>query len=165
MSRRLALVPTILLVMCAAAGCPAKKAEVAGVGSWVFGRTTLKDAEGGGRCLPPSDGSVQCIMHTSVNIGAQPAQTFLYFPSAEKNAPLLEISLVIRACQLEDATKALETQLGKPAEVANEGKIRYWTLKHMFVSARLPAPGGVECEINFVDPKDTKRIEDLRAGK
>lgn len=160
-----ALLATAAALTLVTSACDKKKAEVGGVGTYMFGQTKRKDVGPEGRCLPPSDGIVQCIMQKSIVIGAQPGMTYLYFGSDDPQAPLLEVSVVIRGCQLDDAAKALETQLGAPSEVKDEGKSRFWRLKHMFVAARLPVKGGVECHVNFVDPKDTKRIEDLIAGE
>jgi predicted small lipoprotein YifL len=137
-----------------------------GVGPWQFGKTKLADAEAAGRCLPAgSGGTVMCVGLSAIQIGAQPAQTDLYFKSADKNAPLLEISLTVRACDVENAGAALDKVLGPAKETSPDGRIRSWTYETMFVVAQLPAKGSMECLVNFVDPKDTQRIADLKAGK
>jgi hypothetical protein len=143
--------------------CQKKAGDPDGVGPWQFSKSKLADAETAGRCLPPQ-GFVQCVGLSSIQIGKQKAETDLYFASEAKDANLVEIALSIRSCDVSDAGQALEKVLGPAKETLMDGKLRTWSYSTMFVSARLPAKGSSECLINFVEPKDTARIAELRAG-
>jgi hypothetical protein len=145
-------------------GCKHKPSDPNGVGPWQFGKTKLSDAEATGRCLP-GEGATMCVGLSALQIGKQPAQTDLYFASSDKNAPLIEIALTVRACDVADAGAALDKVLGPSKDVSPDGKLRFWSYQPMFVAAKLPAKGSVECQVNFVDPKDSKRIAELRAGE
>jgi hypothetical protein len=157
------------IVACAAlllagGACDKKKSDPNGVGPWQFGKSKLADAEAAGRCLP-GDGVVQCVGLSGIQIGKQAAQTDLYFKSNAKDAPLIEISLIIRACDAEAAGAALEQVIGPPTSASKDNRAHFWKWSTMFVAAQLPAKGSIECLISFVEPKDEARIAELQAGQ
>lgn len=144
--------------------CERKPPEVAGVGRYVFGSTVLKDVRSSMRCMPTSFGEIQCLTTKGVQIGGQTGHTQLYFPKDADDAHLLEVAVTLRACEVEEAAAALDQQLGPPSEVKDGGTRRFWRRKHMVVAAELPTKGSIECNVNFVDPSDTGRIDELVNG-
>ena len=154
----------VVVAVAAAAGCKRKESGPNGVGPWQFGKSKLADAEAAGRCLP-GDPPIQCIGLSAVQIGKQVAATELYFASGESSAPLLEISLTVRTCDVAEAGSALEGVIGPVTEQSKDGRLKFWAMKEMFVVAQLPAKGTRECLVNFVEPKDTARIEELKKGE
>ena len=161
---RLGLLFLLAASLALAGACAKKHSDPDGVGPWQFGKSKLADAEAAGRCLP-GQGSVQCVGLSSISIGAQPAQTDLYFKSDAKDAPLIEIVLTIRTCDAAAAGTALEAVLGPPTSVDKGGALRFWSWSTMFVAAQLPEKGSIECMVNFVEPKDDARIAELKAGQ
>jgi hypothetical protein len=135
-----------------------------GVGPWNFKRSTLADAEAAGRCLAIEGGFMQCLGLSAMQVGGQPANVQLYFQSADKSAPLIEISLSIRTCKAAEVAADLTTRLGEPKDVLDGGKTLFWAPKGMFVRAQVPEKGSGVCVITFVTPTDATRIEDLKKG-
>ncbi len=158
-----ALTVVALALAMLAPGCKRKVADPNGVGDYQFGKTTLGSIQKLTRCNP--DGAYTLCMGQALpatKIGAQPANTDLYFKGTDATSPLVEIALTIRGCQPEDAAKALTTVLGKPDSESHDKKM-YWTGKLMFTSAKLPAHGSIQCEVNFVEATDADRIKELKA--
>jgi hypothetical protein len=135
-----------------------------GVGPWNFKRSRLADAEAAGRCMPIEGGFVQCIGLTSMGLGGQDAHVQLYFKSADKNAPLMEISLSVKTCQPPAVAADLIARIGEPKDRRDGDKTLFWSLPGMFVRALVPEKGSGECLVTFVSPADKARIEDLQKG-
>ncbi|MSP17318.1 MAG: hypothetical protein EXR73_12055 [Myxococcales bacterium] len=162
---KLTLAVLAVAVALASLACERPPAEVNGVGEYVLGKTLRRDMEGKARCEPINDGKeTHCMVASSIRLGAQAAQTSLYFQGTAPASPLLEIALTVRVCRLNDAIAALVGALGDPSDGSTE-KLRFWRLGRMFVSAKLPAKGGIQCEVNFVTTADKQRVADLEAGE
>ena len=136
-------------------GCGRKKAELAGVGDWRFGITTLKDA---GRC-ETNEQPVWCF-EMPLSVAGHTVEPNLYFESAEPEAKLVEILLSFSGCREAEVGKWLDDGRGAPSE-ERAGR-RYYARKKVFVSAQLPAEPS-RCEISFVLPDDAERIAKLKA--
>jgi hypothetical protein len=148
----------------ACVSCKRKSPEPNGVGDYQFGKTVLGDIDGKKtRCNPAGD-YMLCMGQAlpATKIGAQPANTDLYFKGNDPKAPLVEIALTIRACNTDDAGKALTTVLGKPDQDSN-AKRMFWSGKIMFASAKLPAKDSIECQVNFILATDADRMKELKA--
>lgn len=155
----------VIVVLVSGVACKKATSDPNGVGPWQFGKSKLKDAEDAGRCLPGTGTEMYCVGMSATMIGKQAAETTVYFGTNAKDSPLLEIALAVHACDPAAAAASLEAVLGPAKESLDEGRLRFWPLSTMFVSAKLPAKGSIECDVNFVTPKDAARIADLRAGK
>jgi hypothetical protein len=161
---RMLLVLASLLPL-ALAACDKKPQDPNGVGPWQFGRSKLADAETAGRCLPIEGGQMHCIGLSAMQVGGQVGDTQVYFASAEKSAPLIEISLAIKACDASAVANDLGGRIGMPQERGPDGATLYWSLSTMFVRALVPDKKTGESQLNFVLPTDAQRIADLKAGK
>lgn len=140
-------------------GCERKKPEPNGIDLWEFGKSTLAQAKTRTRCQAQDD-LTWCFGARELGLGKQGAQVQLFFKGHEDTAPLAEIALTVRACQGDELGASLERVLGVPERHAKSGdKKLFWRKPLMFVVADLAASGG--CEINFVEPADTKRIAEL----
>jgi len=141
-------------------GCQQKQ-EINGLGPYVLNETKLEYGQQRSRCQPDGD-ITWCFGAPPIKVGTQPATVDLYFNGHENSALLIEIALRVRSCKADEIDGALTQALGPASE--SRDKLRFWKGKAAFVSAKLRA-SGVSCEINFVDPKDQKRIESLEQGK
>jgi hypothetical protein len=162
---RLASVLLLVTTFALVSGCKKPNEDPNGVGPWMFGRSKLADAEAAGRCLPLEGGEMHCIGLTVMTVGGQAAETQVYFKSKDKDAALIEISLGIRACDAKAVAADLTQRIGPPKSQSADGALLTWSLSTMFVRALVPDKQTGECQINFVDPKDEARINDLKAGK
>ncbi len=160
--------PLLLIALCVtalAAGCGKKNEDPNGVGPWQFGRSKLADAEAAGRCLPIEGGQMHCIGLSAMQIGGQVGDTQAYFGSAEKSAPLMEITIIIKACEPQAVAADLSTRIGPATSQSKDGKQQFWKMSTMFVRALVPDVATGECQVNFVSLKDTQRIADVEAGR
>ena len=160
MTRILAVALAAVALAAAAPGCQ-RKAELGGIGPYLLGKTRLVDGEVNFRCEPSGEVTF-CFGGPVVAVGDQPAAVSLYFAGTDKMSPLVEIFLNVRSCKVDALDAVLGKLLGPPTE--SRDKRRFWVLKRMFVAAALRTTGA-SCELSFVDPRDEKRIAELRAGK
>jgi len=152
---------SILALSIAFLGCgDRKRAEITGVGPYVLGTMTLKEASGA--CNPDKE-MTWCTTLRAVAVGEQSAGVDLYFDGHGDNASLVEILLVIRGCRFDSAKSALTHEMGKPTEEL-EGRM-VWTGKRAVVIARLPGEQPTVCEVSFVHPSRVRTIEYLKTGK
>jgi hypothetical protein len=154
----------VALVVVSLSSCkPRPKPEPNGLGPWEFGKTTLADARKRTSCLQNGE-YWECMPEgtgmQSIKVGEQASGLKPIFRGADDKAPLVEIYLEFRACQVPAVTEWLVKTLGKPDEGSSEKKA-FWTKKLMFVGAFLPAKGGT-CEISFVTIDDAERIKYLK---
>ena len=157
---RTILASALLVVACGA--CGSREPEPNGIGPYVLGKTRLVDGKISFRCEPGGE-LTHCFGGPEVAVGTQAAQVDLYFAGTGDDAPLAEIFLSVRACRTDEVGQAMAQALGPPGEQAETRML--WNRKLVFVEAKLPAPGGSACELSFVDPKDTKRVAELKAGR
>ena len=128
--------------------CKRKRAKINGIGEWVIGKTTLASSQ----CLSAKDGELSwCTNNHGVGIGHQTATVDLYFRGHQDNAPLIEIHLAIRGCQVEQARAALVEILEEPH--VSVDLTLFWDETKAVVVARLPARHGL-CLIHFVAPTE-----------
>ena len=156
-------VKAVLLAVAVAGGiaCKQRQADVNGIGPYVLGTMKLSDAQVLGRCTPDGD-IMWCFLAREIPLGDQSASVDLYFRGTKPDAPLDEIILEVRACHEEQALAALVKALGEPDE--SPPRRRIWRRQHAFILGRF-RDGETSCQINFVDPSDQKRIDDLRKDK
>src|SRR5262247_2321209 len=127
--RRSGAILAILAVL-GASGCQERKQEYNGIGQYLIRKTKLVDGKVSFRCQPSGNNLSWCFGGPEVKIGDQPASVSLYFNGQNDDAPLSEIALAVRACDVERAEKALVKALGAPSETAE--KQLFWTKKAMF---------------------------------
>lgn len=137
--------------------CGTRVPDTSGVGPYVLGFTHLVDGEVNARCQPSQE-LTWCFGSPEITLGTQPASVDLYFAGHGKEAPLVEIVLAVRACNVPVVTAALDKAMGAPTE--SLPKRRQWSRRSAFVLAKLPG-SGTTCEIHFVAPSDPQRIAAL----
>jgi hypothetical protein len=147
-----------VLVACLLA-CSARAPDTSGVGPYVLGSTKLADGEVNARCQP-TDELTWCFGSPQIALGAQSATVDLYFGGHGKDAPLVEIVLAVRSCQVPVVEAALDKAIGAASE--SGPKRRVWSRRSAFILAKLPG-SGTTCEVYFVAPSDKKRIAALRS--
>lgn len=155
MSRRAVTAAVTLALLVCLAACSRKKAPVGGIGEWKLNETTLGQAPG---FCNPDESITMCSHAATIGFGGQSADIHLYFRGSEPDAPLVEISVVVKACDPEAAERTLTDLLGAPVE--KRDKRAFWRSSGSFVAAQLPAEAR-RCEISFVAPDDADRIAEL----
>jgi hypothetical protein len=148
----------VCLLAMAMPACSRKQGAIDGIGEWHLGKTQKKE---GYVCTPQPDGITFCSSQPQMTIAEQAADVLLYFAGDRDDSLLVEIILSINRCRPEGVALAFENQLGPPTEIA--GTVRVWSGKAAMIIAQLPASDG-RCEINFVDPRDQKRIGQIRGA-
>lgn len=156
-------VSKILPVLAAAAlasqaGCKHERGEIDGIAEYQLGVTTVAD----GVVCTPRESYTWCSNNPKVAIGGQAATVDLYFDGKEKTSTAVEILLTVSNCKEEPILESLKKELGQPTQ--SVGARWIWRGKKAVIVAQLPAEPGT-CEINFLHPSQTERIEKLTSPR
>ncbi|HUH03495.1 MAG TPA: hypothetical protein VML75_15970 [Kofleriaceae bacterium] len=152
----------VVMSMALAAGCGKRETPMDGIGTLKFGKSTLDDW--GYPCNPPSNGQTYCQASPLekahfVSLGGQNGAAGALFGGTEKTAPLVEIDILVERCNGPELRAWLKSQVGTASE-EREGAA-FWKQKIVFIAAVVP-PGTGECKVNFVETKNTARVDKLR---
>jgi hypothetical protein len=133
-----------------------------GIGDFKFGKSTLDDW--GYSCNPPSNGQTYCQSNPLekahyVSLGGQNGAVGALFGGTDKTAPLVEIDILFERCDGPALRGWLKKQFGTASE-EREGAA-FWKQKIVFIAAKVP-PGTGECRVNFVEAKNTARVDKLK---
>lgn len=156
------VVTAMAMSLALAAGCSKRETPMDGIGSLKFGKSTL--ADWGYPCNPPSNGQTYCQASPLekahfVSLGGQNGAAGALFGGTEPSAPLVEIDILVERCNGPELRGWLRSQFGTPSE-ETEGAA-FWKQKIVFIAAKVPPSTG-ECKVNFVETKNTARVDKLR---
>ncbi len=164
------------------AGCEGRKAEPAGIGYWVFGRTTLANVHSG-NCQPTelSDGrkATWCFAHPPIKFGKRVADVDAYFlgteppplpPDATKEQrdarkaeleklPLIEVQLKVRGCVEDEVDRWMRERFGPPIETKSTRQ--YWKNSFLWAAAFLPSEPS-RCLVHFLPLSENAEIERIK---
>jgi hypothetical protein len=151
------------LIAVALVACSAAPEEYAGVGPWVFGKTTLRHATG--RCIPEDLALYErrgsyCTLQPPLKIAGRPSDVDLYFDGEDPASRLVEIRIYVRGCDEEKTLAFFRSILGEP--VGTAGAKVFHHNRHLFAAITAPSEPG-RCKIRMVPAGETAAIAKLRA--
>jgi hypothetical protein len=143
-------------------GCSRREPEFAGVGPWLFTRTTLRDVTGG-ICQPTdlNDGrkGTWCFAQKPFRIGSRSAEVDLYFLGTDKAATLIEIQLKVRGCHEDELEQWMRSAFGPPIE--NKPTRAYWKNAFLWAAALMPSEPG-RCIVHFLPLSENAEIDRIK---
>jgi hypothetical protein len=156
-SARAAIAIAVLVAACG------RDAEPAGVGRYVFGRTTAGQVTDG-VCQPTdlSDGrkATWCFALPPIKVGKRVAEVDAYFLGSDKTAPLIELQLKVRGCIEDEVDRWMRERFGPPIET--KATREYWKNSFLWAAALLPSEPA-RCVIHFLPIAENAEIERLKA--
>ena len=160
--RTLLLLAALAAVATCLGACDTKAPEPAGLGSYIFGRTTAASIHDG-VCQPTdaSDGRkiTWCFELPPVKVGDRVAEVDAYFGGTDKTAPLIELQLKVRGCVEDEADRWLRARYGAPYETKSTRE--YWKNSFIWIAAKLPSEPG-RCLIHFLPVSEGSEIERIK---
>jgi hypothetical protein len=142
--------------------CSAREPEPAGVGRWLFTRSTLADVTDG-ICQPTdlNDGrkGTWCFAQTPFRIGGRTAEVDLYFLGTVKSARLIELQLKIRGCHEDELEQWMRSAFGPPIE--NKPTRAYWKNAFLWAAALMPSEPG-RCLVHFLPLSENAEIARIK---
>ena len=179
----LTLVAATFAGIAALAACKGRKGEPAGIGNYVFGRTTLANVHKA-VCQPTelTDGrkATWCFALPPVKVGKRVGEVDAYFLGnpppllgddatkeqieADKieraKLPLIEVQLKIRGCVEDEVDRWMRERFGPPIETKSTRQ--YWKNSFLWAAAFLPSEPG-RCLVHFLPLSENAEIERLKA--
>jgi hypothetical protein len=157
--RPAALLCALVLAASGFAGCKREPAEVDGLGPYRVGVMKMKDFRGAA-CRKIDDGVSHCATFETIEVAGHRAGIDLFFADEDLESPLVEVLLSVQRCRESDAAAAFVEMLGAPGE--RLGRVLVWPGDKVVAIATLPREPDL-CELSFLSPDQTGRIERLRA--
>lgn len=181
---RSALVAAALVASCGGllGACKGRKGEPAGLGYYIFGRTTRASVHDG-ICQPTelTDGrkATWCFALPPVKVGKRVAEVDAYFLGTEPPAlpegatkeqrderkaaleklPLIELQLKVRGCVEDELDRWMRERFGPPIE--SKSTREYWKNSHLWAAAFLPSEPG-RCIVHFLPLSENAEIDRLK---
>jgi hypothetical protein len=153
------LLALILLI----AACDSHAPEPAGLGSYVFGRTTVANIHDG-VCQPTeaSDGRklTWCFELPPIKVGDRVADVDAYFGGTDKTSPLIELQLKVRGCIEDSVDRWLRARFGPPYETKSTRE--YWKNSFVWIAAKLPSEPG-RCLVHVLPIAEGSEIARIHA--
>jgi hypothetical protein len=148
-------------ILVVSSGCK-RENPIDGIGAFRFGKSTLGDW--GYACDKRKDGTTWCQNNPlekshHVSLGGQDAYVGALFAGTADDAPLAEIELHVEHCKADELRSWLKHTFGDPT-TEKEGAV-FWKKKILYIAAKVP-PSGSECDVNFVEAKNSARISELQ---
>jgi hypothetical protein len=150
----------VLLV--AFVACKERTPEPAGVGPYVFGKSTLAGIHDG-VCQPTDleDGrkATWCFTLPPIKVGKRVAEVDAYYLGSDKTAPLIELQLKVRGCVEDEADRWMREHFGPPIE--SKSTREYWKNSFLWAAAFLPSEPG-RCLLRFLPLSENAEIERIK---
>lgn len=151
------------LVLALLVGCKSNEGAPTGVGSYVFGHTTLGSIHDG-NCAPTdlSDGrkATWCRFMPPIKVGSKVADINAYFLGTDANAPMIELQLQVRGCIEDETDRWMRARFGPP--YLTKSTREYWKNAFIWVMAELPSEPA-RCNLHFLPISEAAEIARLEA--
>jgi hypothetical protein len=153
----------LALFLVTAWGCKQPEPDYTGIGKWRFGTSTLASVDYAPFCQATdlSDGrkATWCFNQTPFKIGTRTAEVDVYFLGTDKNAPLIEIQLLIRGCSESELDQWMRTAFGPP--ISTRTGRGYWQNKHLWAAALMPSEPG-RCRVHMLPLSESGEIQRIK---
>jgi hypothetical protein len=180
--RTLALLAAVALGGSLLVACEGRKAEPAGIGHLIFGKTTRANITQA-VCQPTelTDGrkATWCFAMTPIKVGKRTAEVDAYFLGTEPPAlpedatkeqrdarkeelrklPLIEIQLKVRGCAEDELDRWMRERFGPPIETKSTRQ--YWKNSFIWIAALMPSEPG-RCLVHFLPISENAEIERIK---